>query len=85
MTIIETIDCIIKGQEAEQGIRKIRLKEKDREIKKYQEKIKNLEKEKEEIQEKIQKEIDEADLQLKTLREIKLKIQEASWNGAQVS
>lgn len=85
MTIIETIDCIIKGQEAEQEIRKDRLKSKDKEIEKYQEKIKILLTEKEKIEKEIQKEINEANLQLEALRTIKLQIQEKSWSGAQGS
>ena len=77
MTIIETIDCIIKGQVAEQKIREDRLKSKDEEIEKCQTRITNLLKEKEEIKEKIGKEIKEANLQLKTLREIKIQLEEA--------
>ena len=85
MTIIETLDCIIKGQEAEQEIRKDRLTSKDKEIEKCQERIANLLKEKEEIKEEVQKEINEAELQLETLRKIKLQIQDESWSVAERS
>ena len=85
MTIIETIDCIIKGQIAEQEIRKDRLKSKGKEIERYQERIKTLLTEKEKIQEEVQKEIDEANLQMEALRNIKRQIQEKSWLGAQGS
>ncbi len=85
MTIIETIDCIIKGQIAEQKIREDRLKSKDKEIEKYRKLLKDLEEERDKENLEIQKDIDEQNLQIKALREIKLKMQEVSWIGAQGS
>lgn len=77
MTIVEALDCIIKGQLAEQEIRKDGLKAKDNEIERYRKLTVSLREKKVIIQEKI----DEANIQLETLQNIKKQIQEESWSG----
>ncbi len=81
MTILETIKGIIEGEEAEQQMRAGSLKSKDKEIKKFEEFIKGINKRKIEIG----NEIIESDIQLQALIKVKEQLEEALCVGEQES
>jgi len=79
MTTLETIKGIIEHQKAEQKMREDSLKFKDREIKKFQNYIADIEERKKEIE----KEIEENNISIEELSKIEKQLEEALCVGEQ--